>query len=107
MCGATSESTRNMRIWWRSNGIGRRYVSLPFWRPLWRAVWRNGNIYYQFDVQGYPPVLRQTRERETRAAFTINFLDKDGFRLFEHELALAETTKAIGADDQPVGVSWK
>lgn len=67
-----------------------------------RTVWRNGSIYYQFDVQGYPPVLRQTRERETEAAFNINFLDKDGFRLFEHRLALAETTSAVGPDGQPV-----
>jgi len=72
-----------------------------------RTVWRNGSIYYQFDVQGYPPVLRQTREHEGQAAFNINFLDKDGFRLFDHRLALAETTAAVGADGQPGGLSWK
>jgi len=72
-----------------------------------RTVWRNGSIYYQFDVQGYPSVLRQARERETQAAFNIDFLDKDGFRLFEHRLTVAETTAALGSDGQPGGLSWK
>jgi len=72
-----------------------------------RTVWRNRSIYYQFDVQEYPPVLRQTREHETQAAFNINFLDKDGFRLFEHRLALTDMTAAVGADGQPGGLSWK
>lgn len=72
-----------------------------------RTVWRNGNIYYQFDVIGYPPVLRQTREHEGQGTFAINFLDKDGFRLFERRLALAEMTGEIGADGQPTGLSWK
>ena len=72
-----------------------------------RTVWRGGNIYYQFDVQGYSPELRQAMERETQAAFTIDFLDNDGFRLFEHRLALAEMSEAMGADGQPAGASWK
>jgi hypothetical protein len=72
-----------------------------------QTVWRSGNIYYQFDVQGYPPELRQAMESETQAAFTINFLDSDGFRLFEHRLPLAEMSRALGADGQPDGASWK
>ena len=72
-----------------------------------RTVWRSGNIYYQFDVQGYPPELRQAMEGQTQAAFTINFLDSDGFRLFEHRVPLAETSGTVGTDGQPAGVSWK
>jgi hypothetical protein len=71
-----------------------------------RTVWRVGNIYYQFDVQGYPPVLRQTREHENQAAFIIGFLDKDGFRLFQHILALADMTQVVDADGQTGGLSW-
>jgi hypothetical protein len=72
-----------------------------------QTVWRSGNIYYQFDVQGYPSELRQAMERESQAAFTINFLDSDGFRLFEHRLPIAEMSRAVGADGQPTGASWK
>jgi hypothetical protein len=58
-----------------------------------RTVWRTGNMYYQFEVQGYPPVLHQTREHENQAAFAIGFLDRDGFRLFQHRLALADMSQ--------------
>jgi hypothetical protein len=72
-----------------------------------QTVWRTGNIYYQFEVQGYPPVLRQTREHENQAAFSINFLDKDGFRLFQHGLPLSAMAQVIGADGQASGLLWK
>lgn len=47
------------------------------------------------------------RNTKTKRLFTINFLDKDGFRLFQHRVALAETAGEIGPDGQPEGVSWK
>jgi len=72
-----------------------------------QTVWRNGSIYYQINAQGYPPELRRTLERETQAAFNINFVDKDGFRIFERRLALAEMSAIIGANGQPVGMLWK
>jgi hypothetical protein len=72
-----------------------------------QTVWRKGSIYYQFNVQGYPPELRHTLEHETQAAFNVNFVDKDGFRIFEHRLALAEMSSTIGGDGQPVGMLWK
>jgi hypothetical protein len=72
-----------------------------------QTVWRNGAVYYQFDGKGHPPWTGRSRANETQAAFTITFVDKDGFKLFEHKLVLAEMTRAISADGQPVGLSWK
>jgi hypothetical protein len=59
-----------------------------------RTVWRTGTVYYQFEVEGYPPVV-------------INFLDKDGFKLFQHGLPLSEMAQVIGPDGQPSGLLWK
>ena len=78
-----------------------------------QTVWRSCNIYYKFDVQGYPPAFRQIREPLTpwrptaQAVFIITFLDKDGFRLFEHTTPVTEMAAAVGADGQPTGLSWK
>lgn len=71
-----------------------------------RTVWRDGEIYYQFEVKGYPPILAQAR-RKSSAVFFIRFLDKDGFKLFEHTLPLSEMLGNIGLDDQPTGLSWE
>src|SRR5260370_18552633 len=65
-------------------------TALPNTKCRLRTVWRTGNSYYQFEVQGYPPVLRQSKEHENQAAFIMSFLDKDGFKLFKHRLALAD-----------------
>jgi len=82
-----------------------------------QTVWRNSNIYYQFYVQGYPAAFRQARERQQRpSAFsplspeptlTITFLDKDGFKLFEHLLPFTEMVGVTGDDGQPTDGYWK
>jgi hypothetical protein len=72
-----------------------------------QTVWRGGNVYYQFDANAVSTAVRQARDHDTQAAFTISFLDKDGFKLFEHRLALQELTTGIGPDGQPASMSWK
>jgi len=84
-------------------------LNAPFTDTTFRlqTVWRNGNIYYQFGIEGYPPVFRQASGRESQSAFQINFLDKDGFQLYQRQVTLAEMTKVVGDDDQPTGELWK
>jgi hypothetical protein len=72
-----------------------------------QTIWRGGRVYYQLEVKGYPPSIREAKQRGTQAAFSIVFLDKDGFKLFEHALPLADMADLIGADGQPSGMSWK
>jgi hypothetical protein len=72
-----------------------------------RTVWRDTHIYYQFELVGYPSSIRRARDRVPEAAFTLYFSDKDGFRLFEHRVPLAEMTGIVGSDGQPVSLSWK
>ncbi len=72
-----------------------------------RTLWRDGSIYYQFDVEGFPPVIDQAREQASQAAFLISLLDKDGFKLFEHSLPLAQMEQIMGTNPQVSGLSWK
>jgi len=72
-----------------------------------RTVGRSGSVFYQVDVDGYPPVVRRSRETAAQAGFNIEFLDKDGFRLSQHRLPLTEMIAAIGPDGEPGGLSWK
>jgi len=46
-------------------------------------------------------------ETDCSSCFIITFLDKDGFRLFEHTTPVTEMAAAVGADGQPTGLSWK
>lgn len=72
-----------------------------------QSVWRNGRAYYQFEMKGDPLTVRLAKEGDSQAAFAIIFLDKDGFKLFEHRLPLTEVAVVLGTDGEPVGVSWK
>src|SRR5262245_61491564 len=50
------------------------------------TVWRDGRMYYQFSVGGYPTELASVRDeysRSANAAWTLVFLDENGFKLFE------------------------
>jgi hypothetical protein len=98
-----------MRPWTTVKKWPETRLNAPFTDTTFRlqTVWRNGNIYYQFGIEGYPPVFRQASGRESQSAFQINFLDKDGFQLYQRQVTLAEMTKVVGDDDQPTGELWK
>jgi len=72
-----------------------------------RTVWRREHLYYQFQIHAYPPEIAQARESDAGAAFIIDFLDGNGFRLFQKVLELREMTRAVGSDRKIGGLSWK
>lgn len=76
------------------------------------TVWRDGRLSYQFAVDKYPPAARAARDsmRTTMTSlsapgFTISFLDKAGFKLFDFRVELGETTQVV--DDRGQGIGMK
>jgi hypothetical protein len=63
-----------------------------------RTVWRDGQMFYQFAIDGYPPAIAKLRglSGSTRpATFTLMFEDRDGFKLFDHAIQLNTMTGLI------------
>jgi len=78
------------------------------------TMWREGALHYQLSIDGYPKIILATRDiRKDRVSsamrpeFTIEFLDENGFKLFEHEIPLNKMAKIVNAKGQGVGLEAK
>lgn len=74
------------------------------------TIWREGRLYYQFSVDRYPKAVAAARDggQGTPVAspqFTILFLDRNRFRLFEHSIALTAMTKEVDLQGKVAGLS--
>ena len=72
--------------------------------------WSNGRMSYQFEMKGYPKSLASQFETQQpysiRApGFTLTFLDKNGFKLFDEEIPLNKTTRVVSDDGKGTGLS--
>lgn len=70
--------------------------------------WRDGELFYQFDIFGYPKALEIAQERHRasdKIGFTVEFLDKDGFKISEYTIPLKQLERIIeGADGRVTGL---
>ena len=83
------------------------------------TMWKDGNFHYQFRVVGYPKILAEARDNPTgkiksatrKTGFTLHFMDKSGFRVFDHHVTLNEMVKIVdstakGTGMQALGDTW-
>lgn len=93
---------------WSSINIG----ALGNSRLSLSTKWNDERMSYQFEMRGYPKSLAAQFESQhpytiKEPGFTMTFLDKNGFKLFEEELPLSKTTRVVGNDGKPVGLAAK
>ena len=93
---------------WNSINIG----ALNNSRIFLSTIWSDGKMSYQFEMKGYPKSLAARFETPRpytikELGFTLTFLDKNGFKLFEEELPLSKTSRVVGNDGKPVGLAAK
>jgi hypothetical protein len=70
------------------------------------TMWRDGKVFYQFDVEGYPAPIKAAREgRPGLASFGLVFQDVNGFKLREKRITLNEMVLEVGSG-LPSGLSW-
>jgi hypothetical protein len=61
------------------------------------TIWRGGRIYYQFDVDSVPQIVRRAKESGA-GTFNIAFLDGDGFKILEKRINLSEMANLVDHD---------
>jgi hypothetical protein len=72
------------------------------------TIWRDGRLFYQFSVGGYPAELASVRDADSRsanAAWTLSFLDENGFKVFEHQVPLNAMAKVIDSSGNGTGLN--
>jgi hypothetical protein len=68
------------------------------------TAWRQGGLYYQFRVKGFPKELASVPESD-KNAWTLTFLDKNGFKVFGHTEQLSDMTKSVDGAGNIAGLS--
>lgn len=69
----------------------------------------NGTLYAEFFLDGYPPYLSTPgpRERNAERQVTMEFRDKDGFKVFDRSIQIREFTTIVGKDSAPAGLRYQ
>lgn len=69
-------------------------------RASLRTVWREGRMSYQLRIDPFPPEVAAAVRSTTSVQqhFTLEFLDRDGFRLLSHSIEARELSLVVGAD---------
>jgi len=69
------------------------------------TAWRNGRTYYQLTVSNYS---EERFSLESNAALSLEFLDSDGFKLWEKHIPWDEMTRQTSRPDAGIeGFSWE
>lgn len=64
-----------------------------------KTMWKNGDLYYQFSTDNLPKAISVARNnRDANRSFNIAFLDRNGFKLFEHQIPLRDMSTVVGVD---------
>lgn len=74
------------------------------------TMWRDGHLYYQFTVSGYPKAIELVRRHSQKVSLgdqilVISFLDRNGFNVYSHEVKLSSMTLEVDSKGQGKGLN--
>lgn len=74
------------------------------------TVWHDGRLAYQLQVNGYPAAFATARDKRTSYSYnspeiTLTFLDRNGFKIFDHKIRLNEMILLVDEKGKGIGLS--
>lgn len=70
------------------------------------TMWREGQLSYQFEMTGFPKSL-ETSIQHGNPSFTLSFLDKNGFKLYDHKIIGSDIIRIVDDKGKYAGISSK
>ena len=75
------------------------------------TMWRDNQLHYRFSVTGYSDALSNARDAATEQSplslspeFVLVFLDRDGFKAFEHRIPLRQMARIVDSKGEGAGL---